>query len=415
MTDRSLGDDSVPGTNGGAADVPRRAADATAHAEIAERVKDGTKRGVGLVFDERFLFHNTGLALIGDRSAYPFADPVPHVSSPALVGRAKQLMDLARLTDWMTRLDAVEAGDATLSAYHTPAYIAHVAELGRTGGDAGDGAPLGPGGDRIARLAVGGVLAAVDAVMTGRVGAAYALVRPPGHHAMADRGMGFCIFNNVAVAARHAQRVYGAGRVLILDWDVHHGNGTQDAFYDDPTVLFISLHQEDLYPVGWGAVDQLGTGLGEGFTVNVPLPAGTGNRGYAEAFERIVLPIARQFAPDLIMVSAGQDASVFDPLGRMALTTSAYRDMCTMIRAVAADCCDGRLVIAQEGGYAPQYAPYCTAAIAAALVGPRPGIVPLAEPYGARAETMPPAQTLGLDTNRALDRAAAVLRRHWRV
>jgi acetoin utilization deacetylase AcuC-like enzyme len=379
----------------------------------AELVEDGSKRGVGLVFDDRYLYHNTGLALIERRDPYPFPDPVPHVSSPVQVGRAKQLMDLAGLTDRMVRIDAFEAGDDVLSAYHTADYIARVGELALTGGDAGEGAPLGRGGDRIARLAVGGVMGAVDAVMTGRVGSAYALVRPPGHHAMADRGMGFCVFNNVVLAARHAQRIYGADKVLILDWDVHHGNGTQDAFYDDPTVLFISLHQEDLYPVGWGAVDHLGRGLGEGFTVNVPLPAGTGNRGYLEAFDRIVLPIARQFAPDLVIVSAGQDANVLDPLGRMSLTTSAYRDMTSLIRQVAAESCGGRLVVAQEGGYAATYSPYCSAAIAEALVGPQPNVTPIEEPYGARAGTMPPSRVLGLDADRALDRAVTVLRRHW--
>lgn len=379
----------------------------------AELVDDGSLRGVGLIFDDRFLFHNAGLDLIGDQHLYPFAEPVPHVSSPLLIARAKQLMDLAGLTDKMIRLDPFEAADEALTAFHTADYVARVTELGQTGGDAGEGAPLGRGGDRIARLAAGGVMAAVDAVMTGRVGSAYALIRPPGHHAMADRGMGFCIFNNVVVAARHAQRVYGADKLLILDWDVHHGNGTQDAFYDDPTVLFISLHQEDLYPVGWGAVDHLGKGLGEGLTVNIPLPAGTGNRGYLEAFERIVLPIARQFAPDLIIVSAGQDANVLDPLGRMSLTTSGYRDMTTLIRSVAADSCGGRLVVAQEGGYAPQYAPYCSAAIAEALVGARDGVVPIEEPYGPRAGTMPPSRAVGLDADRAIDRAVTVLRRHW--
>jgi len=134
---------------------------------------------------------------------------------------------------------------------------------------------------------------------------------------MADEGMGFCVFNNVDLAARQAQRVHGAARVLIVDWDVHHGNRTRAAFWADPSVLFISLHQDDLYPPGWGATDQVGIGEGEGFTVNVPLPAGTGNRGYAEAFATIVVPIARQFDPDLVIVSAGQDASVFDSLARM--------------------------------------------------------------------------------------------------
>ncbi len=368
---------------------------------------------VGLVFDDRFLTHNTGLGLIQDRDLYPFAEPVPHVSSPGLVGRAKHLMDLAGLTDQMMRLDAVPADDQALGSYHTRDYLERVAQLAKTGGDAGEGAPLGPGGDRVARLAAGGTIAAVDAVMGDRVRAAYALVRPPGHHAMADRGMGFCLFNNAVVAARHAQRAHGADKVLVLDWDVHHGNGTQDAFYADPTVLFISLHQEDLYPVGWGAVDQVGTSAGEGFTVNIPLPAGTGNRGYLEAFERIVLPVARHFAPDLIIVSAGQDASVLDPLGRMCLTVGVYRELTRLMMDVAAETCDGRLVVTQEGGYAPQYAPYCSASIAEALIGPTAGVTPIPDPYEPRAEQMPASRTLGLDAEHALDGAVSVHRRYW--
>ena len=371
------------------------------------------ERAAGLVFDDRYLSHNTGLALIDDREPYPFADPVPHVSSPALVGRAKHLLDLTGLTDRMLRMEATPAEDTALLAYHTPDYVRRVGELSATGGDAGEGAPLGRGGDRIARLAAGGAIAAVDGVMAGRVRAAYALVRPPGHHAMADRGMGFCIYNNAVIAARHAQRAHDASKVLVLDWDVHHGNGTQDAFYADPTILFVSLHQDDLYPPGWGRVDQVGTGPGEGFTVNIPLPAGTGNRGYQEAFDRIVVLIARQFAPDLIIISAGQDASVNDPLARMALTLDGYRAMAHRMLEVATDCCGERLVVTQEGGYAAEYAPYCTAAIVETLVGVAPGDEPLADPYGERALTMPPSRELGLDADRALDRATTLLRRYW--
>jgi acetoin utilization deacetylase AcuC-like enzyme len=370
---------------------------------------------VGLVFDDRCLTHNTGLGLIDDRDPFPFAEPVPHVSSPALVGRAKHLLDLHGLTDHLERIPAYEADDEALSAYHTREHLARVRALSLTGGDTGTGAPLGSGGDRIARLAAGGAMAAVDAVMTGRVRAAYALVRPPGHHAMADTGMGFCLFNNAVVAARHAQRTHRAEKILIFDWDVHHGNGTQDAFYADPSVLFISLHQDDLFPVGWGKTEQTGTGLGEGFTVNVPLPAGTGRRGYQEAFARIVIPIAREFSTDLVIVSAGQDASVLDPLGRMALTTEAYRDFARQVMDLAAETCGGRLVLTQEGGYAPTYAPYCTAAIVETLVGPEANVTPIGEPYGARAESMPPTRELGLDVARSLDLATTVLRRYWSV
>jgi acetoin utilization deacetylase AcuC-like enzyme len=308
------------------------------------------ERRVGLVFDDRFLTHNTGLHLIGETRLYPFAEPIAHPSSPALVGRAKHLLDLYGIAERMTRIEPVVATDEQLTVYHTPEYLARVSELSAgEGGDTGEGAPIGPGGDRVARLAAGGVIAAVDAVMSDAADAAYALVRPPGHHAMADEGMGFCVYNNIVVAARQAQRVHGAERVLILDWDVHHGNGTQAAFWSDPSVLFISLHQDDLFPVGWGAADQVGMSAGEGFTVNLPLPGGTGNRGYAEAFSRVVEPIARQFQPDLVMVSAGQDASVVDPLARMSVTLAGYQAMTATMMGIAADCCDGRMVVTQEG------------------------------------------------------------------
>jgi acetoin utilization deacetylase AcuC-like enzyme len=371
-------------------------------------------RLVGLVFDDRYLTHNTGLDLIADRSLYPFAEPVAHPSSPALVGRAKHLMDLFGVTDRMRRIDPAFASDEQLTVYHTPEHLARVTEIAQTaGGDTGAGAPIGRGGDRVARLAAGGTIAAVDAVMTGAVNAAYALVRPPGHHAMADEGMGFCVFNNAVVAARQAQRVHGVSRVLILDWDVHHGNGTQAAFWADPSVLFISLHQDDLYPPGWGAADQVGIAEGEGYTVNIPLPAGTGNRGYAKAFTRIVIPIARQFDPDLVIVSAGQDASVMDPLARMSVTLAAYRAMTEAMMAVAAECCEGRLVVTQEGGYAHQYAPYCSATVAQTLVGLLPDGEVIADPYGERAETQPASVELGLDAAAAIDRVIAIQQRYW--
>lgn len=374
------------------------------------------ERRVGLVFDDRYLTHNTGLHLIEETRAYPFAEPIAHPSSPALVGRAKHLLDLHGIADRMTRIEPLVATDEQLTVYHTPEYLARVAELSAgAGGDTGAGAPIGPGGDRVARLSAGGAIAAVDAVMTGAVDAAYALVRPPGHHAMADKGMGFCVYNNVVVAARQAQRVHGAERVLILDWDVHHGNGTQAAFWSDPSVLFISLHQDDLFPTGWGAVDQVGMSAGEGFTVNVPLPGGTGNRGYAEAFARIVEPIARQFRPDLVMVSAGQDASVVDPLARMSVTLAGYQAMTETMMEIAAECCGGRMVVTQEGGYAPQYAPYCSATIAQTLVGLAEGESPIADPYGERAWTQPASREMGLDAAQAIDRALDVQRAYWKV
>jgi acetoin utilization deacetylase AcuC-like enzyme len=297
--------------------------------------------------------------------------------------------------------------------FHTKDYLDRLAKLDRTGGDAGSGAPMGIGGLRIARFSTGGVMAAVDAVMTGTVRQAYALVRPPGHHAMAHEGMGFCIFNNVVIAARHARAIHGVQRIAVVDWDVHHGNGTQSAFYEQPDELFVSIHQDSLYPHGWGAVDQIGAGAGEGRTVNVPLPAGSGNAAYRATFERVVVPVIEEFAPDLIIVSAGQDASAFDPLARMTLTTSAYRAMAGIMLDLAARLCDGRLVVAQEGGYAPHYAPYCSASIAETLTGRGDGPVPLFDPFSVYDGALPSNERVGLDAEKAIQDVVTVQSRYW--
>ncbi len=372
-----------------------------------------TSKAVGLVFDDRYLSHDTGLSMIEDRVPFPFPKPEAHPSSPELVGRAKQLMDLAGVTDLMTRIDAYEATDQDLLRFHTIDYLDRLSRLDKTGGDAGSGAPMGIGGLRIARLSAGGVMAAVDAVMSGAVRQVYALVRPPGHHAMADMGMGFCVFNNVVIAVRHAQAAHDARKIVIVDWDVHHGNGTQSAFYADPDVLFISLHEDSLYPFGWGLVEQAGEGAGEGRTVNIPLPAGSGNAAYRAAFERIVVPVIEEFSPELIFVSAGQDASVLDPLARMTLTTSAYRAMAGIMLDLAERLCDGRLVVAQEGGYAPHFAPYCSASVAETLTGRGDGPVPLIAPYSDYDTTLPSNVRVGLDAEQAIQDVIDMQSRYW--
>jgi acetoin utilization deacetylase AcuC-like enzyme len=272
---------------------------------------------------------------------------------------------------------------------------------------------MGPGGDRIARLAAGGAVAAVEAVIAGQVPAAYAMIRPPGHHAIADQSMGYCVFNNVAIAVRQAQQNHGVRRVMVVDWDVHHGNGTQAIFFDDPDVLFVSLHQDDLYPQDSGTLQKIGGRGAEGLTVNIPLPAGLGNAGYRSAFEQVVLPVGRSFSPELIVISAGQDACISDPLGRMSLTTAGYRWMTSALVELAAEVAGGRLVVCQEGGYAPEYSPYCSAVIAETLAGYQPSEHPIGEPYGQRAETMPASRTVGLDGAAAIDRALAVYAEWW--
>ncbi len=199
-----------------------------------------------------------------------------------------------------------------------------------------------------ALMAAGGAMAAVDAVL-GSYDSAFALVRPPGHHAMPNRGMGFCIFNNIAIAAKHAQSL-GAKKVLIVDWDVHHGNGTNDVFYSDSSVLYFSTHQYPHYP-GTGRADEVGEDGGEGFTVNVPLASGTGDAGYLMAYREILLPIAMEFKPDIVLVSAGHDPHKDDPLGGMRLTSEGFGAIAFLVKEIANASCRGRLAATLEGGY----------------------------------------------------------------
>jgi acetoin utilization deacetylase AcuC-like enzyme len=205
-----------------------------------------------------------------------------------------------------------------------------------------------------ASLAAGGAVQAVDEVMTGKSNTSFALLRPPGHHATRRRNMGFCVFNNAAVAARHAQVTYGAKRVLIIDWDVHHGNGTQEIFYTDPSVLYFSTHQENIYPVRTGKVWEVGAKTGKGYNINVPLPPRTGDEGYLRVFREILVPVARAFEPDLIIVSAGQDAHEGEWVASMRVTNEGFAAMTRVVKDLATDLCDSKLVFVLEGGYNPR-------------------------------------------------------------
>ena len=241
----------------------------------------------------------------------------------------------------------------------------------------------------IARLAAGAVIQAVDAALAGRADNGLAVVRPPGHHATRERQMGFCLLNNVAVGARYAQTKLK--RTLILDYDVHHGNGTQDIFYDDSSVMFISLHQSPHYP-GTGAASEIGRGDGEGFTLNAPLAAGHGDRAYRAIFEEVVWPAVERFRPELMLVSAGFDAHWADPLAQMQLSLGGYDDLARESIKMAQACCDGRIVFVMEGGYDLSALSHGWRNIAAALLG-REGF---SDPYG------PPAHTAPVDAVRPL-------------
>lgn len=244
------------------------------------------------------------------------------------------------------------ASDEELLRVHTPAYLAQVqADLaaGRHELSTGDTA-VGPESERIARLAAGGTLAAVEAVMAGQVANAFAVVRPPGHHASAERGMGFCLYNNVAVAARHLQAVHGLQRVLIADWDVHHGNGSEAIFLADPSVFFCSTHQAPHYP-GTGSAAERGVGAGEGFTRNVPLPAGSGGADVLAAWQKQLLPAIETFAPQFVLISAGFDGRSGDPLGNFQLNDGDFAALTRLLLEVAERHASERLVSVLEGGY----------------------------------------------------------------
>lgn len=233
-----------------------------------------------------------------------------------------------------------------LEAVHTREHIRHIRRVCEDGGgvlDAGD-THASPASYEVAVLAAGAVLSSVDAVLEGSVSSAFCAVRPPGHHAERDGPMGFCLFNNVAIGARYAQRRHGIERVAILDWDVHHGNGTQHTFEEDPSVLYVSLHQYPFYP-GTGAASERGIGAGEGATLNIPLPAGTGEGRYREEFDAQVVPALRSFGPELLLLSAGFDAHRDDPLADMRLTETSFAEFTRRVARIAP------VVSVLEGGY----------------------------------------------------------------
>ncbi len=329
-------------------------------------------RRTGFVWDERCMWHDTGRAF-GPSWPYGWHQPADVLESPESKRRLRNLLDASGMLERLVPLRPRPATEAELLRFHVPEYVARIrAESAAAGGDGGDGmSPFGRGSYDIALLAAGGAIVAVDAVLDGDVDNAYALVRPPGHHAERDAGKGFCLFGNTALAAMHAREARGVERVAIVDWDVHHGNGTQQAFWEDPTVLAISIHQDRKFPAGSGSLDESGVGAGAGTTLNVPLPAGCGDGAYAAVFERVVVPALGRFAPDLILVACGLDANAFDPLARMSCTSNAYRAMTRAVMDVADVCCDGRLAVIHEGGYSVEYVPYCGLAVIETLHGAR--------------------------------------------
>ncbi len=329
----------------------------------------------GFVFHELYLWHNTG-NLAG---VMPYGNPVEpyeHAENPDTKRRIRNLMAVTGLLDVLTPIAPRAATEDEVLRVHTRQHVEHVRALNDSlGADAGVFTPMGRGSFDIALLAAGGVIEAVDAVLDGRVDNAYALVRPPGHHAMPDLAMGFCIFGNAAIAGRHALATRGLTRIAYVDWDVHHGNGTQAAFYDDPRALTISVHQDRCFPHNSGFLDENGEGRGAGYNINVPLPPGSGVGAYEAVYDRVVLPALEKYRPELIVVPSGFDAGAYDPLGRQMLTSEAYRGLTRRLMRFAEQCCGGRIVMCHEGGYSAPTVPFFAHAVIETLAGAETGLV----------------------------------------
>jgi acetoin utilization deacetylase AcuC-like enzyme len=326
----------------------------------------------GFLSDERYFWHDTGSGYIIPADGR-LVQPFQHPENADTKRRFKSLLEVTGLLAHLQPLKPRPATAEEVLRVHTADYFERMMALNPTGGDAGGLTPFGPGSVEIALLSAGGVIAAVDAVMQDQVQNVYALVRPPGHHAIADSGMGFCIFNNNGIAIRHLQTHYGLKRIALVDWDVHHGNGAQAIFYNESEVLTISSHQNLCFPPESGYIHQNGEGAGEGYNINIPLPPGSGHGAYVAAYERVVVPALRRYRPEFIIVASGLDANIFDPLARMMAWSETFRQMTRLIKTTAAELCGGKLVIAHEGGYSAAYVPYCGLAVVEELCGVRSG------------------------------------------
>lgn len=286
------------------------------------------------VYSDDYLLHETG----------------SHPERPKRLTAIVEYLQGCRLWEDLLHLPPRPATVQEVTMVHEPAYVDLVESIARQGGGGLDwDTVVSPSSYQVACLAAGGGIVAVEAVLSGQVRNAFVAARPPGHHARPRRGMGFCLFNNIAIAARYALR-RGVSRVFIFDWDVHHGNGTQETFYADGRVFFFSVHQRYWYP-GTGWEDEIGVGEGAGLTRNVPLPAGCGDAEYESLFEEEVAPLIRTFEPELILVSAGQDAHLKDRYGLMQLTSAGFGRLARRLTEVAAEVCEGRVVALLEGGY----------------------------------------------------------------
>ncbi|MEM6408505.1 MAG: class II histone deacetylase [Pseudomonadota bacterium] len=345
-------------------------------------------------WDERCFWHAGG-NYAGMLPLGGLVQPMASGGLPENPETKRRLVNLMQVTGLWEALDTKSASPATwddLARVHPETYLRRFKDVSDAGGgELGLRTPFGPGGFEIAALSAGLAKAALFEVLKGRCDNAYALSRPPGHHCLPDHPNGFCLLANIAIAVEAALAEGLTDRVAVLDWDVHHGNGTEAIFFDRPDVLTISLHQERNYPMDTGDAADRGVGAGDGTNLNIPLPQGGGHALYLEAMDRYALPALAEFQPDVIIIASGYDAAVPDPLSQMLATQETFRMMTAQVMEAADDLCDGRLMMAHEGGYSETYVPFCGHAVLAEMSG-SPVIAP--DPFGETFTLRQPSEAL---------------------
>ncbi len=305
-----------------------------------------------IIYDDIFLEHDTGYG--HPESALRLKNTVAYLKASGMWKEGWAYRD----TPLLIKKPRMASFDE-ICAVHDAGYVKSIEQIAQRGGGWLDADTCVSGKSwESALYAAGAPLTAIDVIMNGEATNAFCLIRPPGHHATPTRGMGFCLFNNVAIAAKYLQRKYNVERVLIVDWDVHHGNGTQDAFYEDPSILYFSMHRYPFYP-GTGRQDETGRGKGKGFTINVPLSSDTDRVSYIKIFKDVMETRTRQFRPQFILISAGFDTYKHDPIGGLNLELEDFYELTKTVIAIAKDCCNGRIVSCLEGGYHPTDLPKC--------------------------------------------------------
>lgn len=363
----------------------------------------------GFFWDEKCFWHTGG--------NYTFTMPIGGLVQPLAAGgtpespetkrRLKNLMDVTGLIHELDVRTADMATREALERVHPITYLDEFKRLSDTGGgELGRRTPFAQGGYEIAALSAGLAVAAVDAVASGDLDNAYALSRPPGHHCLPDFPNGFCLLANIAIAIEAAQAKGLAKRVVVLDWDVHHGNGTEAIYYDRDDVLTISLHQEGNYPLDSGDLADRGKGAGEGYNINLPMHGGSGHTAYLHAMARVVIPAIEAFKPDMIIVACGFDAAIIDPLARMQATVRTFAEMTKQIKETAERVCNGKLVLVHEGGYSEAYVPFCGHATIATLAN---STIDAGDPLGVAHDNRQPSPKFDAFLRQSIDDMATEL------